>query len=282
MEDRSAGLVFLTVRELEEALAYCAALFGESANGDPSESKRDRLKRLSTSNGFTMHMQEASVPEAQGFVRKGIFKILCQNLHNLEDEKATLNTLANMVNLMERVPDLVTKGWEFGAVKPIAGILKDAAEQGLLRKAENQSQILEQKRALLGASLLRGALCFLSVMGKPLQSHQSGDPPYRATLKTYKWLVKERFVLLAARVWLAISAVGPHLSGPMEQTVYDSLSFNASAIVHAAVVLELQTVELVTLPGKVALLIRKRKLDKSGSTLPWFTNVRLLIGSPSC
>ncbi|GAQ87459.1 hypothetical protein KFL_003540120 [Klebsormidium nitens] len=248
-DDRSSGLVMLTMREVEEALAFCATLSDESPSSDVSGSKRERLRRLSTSDAFTIHMQVASVAKAQDFVKKGVFKILCQNLRSLEDEKATLNTLANMVNLMERVPELVAKGWEFGAVKPIAGIVKDADKQGLFGRAGIQSQTEKQNRALLGAQLLRGALCFLSVMGKPLQSHRPGDPPYRATVKTYKWLAKEGFVLLAAKAWLALSALGPHLSNPMEQKIFDSLSFNASAIVHAAVSLELQNEDLVTMPG---------------------------------
>jgi hypothetical protein len=78
--------------------------------------------------------------------------------------------------------------------------------------------------------LLQVSLSFLSVMGKPLETHEPGEPAYKATVKFYKWLAREGLILPVARMWLTVSQLGPHLSNAIERKLHEAMSFNTSCI----------------------------------------------------
>lgn len=160
----------------------------------------------------------------------------------MDDEYSSLKTKANMVNLLERVSDLVIKGWEYGVVRPLAGLVRKASEK-------HKCETLGQKKEMMKDGLLQASLSFLSVMGKPLETHKPGEPAYKATVKFYKWLAREGLILPMARMWLAASQLGPHLSNAIERKLHEAMSFNASCIICHAVLLDLQHLKLVTMPG---------------------------------
>jgi hypothetical protein len=215
-----------------------------SSNGAQMSSvqRRARLKELSTSPDFILQLKVADTAKAQYYADKGIFKILCFNLHDLTSE-AALRSIAGLTSLLEKLPDLTLRAWEYGAIGPITELLRKAVAQKKLK--------VEDKTELLWDESLVTSVRFLAAMGTPLRSALTSQPATNTSMKFFRWLSRKEMLLPTARLWIALTQVrneGPFL---YSREFYSAL-YGASSIVFHSARLDLQLPDLASLPGMLA------------------------------
>jgi hypothetical protein len=238
----------LSMQEVDQALACFETLekgttgpAKSSSNGAQMSSvqKRARLKVLSTSPDFILQLKVADATKAQYYADKGIFKILCFNFHDLTSE-AACRSIAGLTSLLEKLPDLTLRAWEYGAIGPITELLRKAVAQEKLK--------VEDKTELLWDESLVTSVRFLAAMGTPLRSAPTSQPATNTSIKFFRWLARKEMLLPTARLWIALTQVRNEGRFLYSREFYTAL-YSASSIVFHSARLDLQLPDLASLPG---------------------------------
>lgn len=238
-----------------------------SAGESPSE-KKARLRTVSSSKQFHDWLFEASAAEAQALVDSGMFKVLCLNLHHTGEHVATACTIGSLVNLITKLPHLVEKAWELGAVRPVVDLIKKIVDR-------NKLKLPRQHKELCMDQVLLACIGFLSKFLVPLMAPSfhgnkldlrrddivllredieslvplQDAPVVKVCEKFLRWLVKEGVLLRLARVMVALSQVPLSQKDAFNGQGFFEMACRASSFLSHCMQKDLQHREVAAVPG---------------------------------
>lgn len=123
--------------------------------------KKTKLELLVMTDTFEEQLKKASPTQVREMVDSGIFKIVCTQLGGFRGQDMGETAIAlgadRLSIFLNILPELSSKAWEYGAVRPITAVV---VKKRNLRNPE-----------ILDDEALRAALTFLVSMGKPWHDH---------------------------------------------------------------------------------------------------------------
>jgi hypothetical protein len=169
----------------------------------PLSTRKAHLKEFSVSREVTSRLKEASPREVQEYADRGLFKVLCMNLNEIDSNVAMLSdrmivTISNLISMMRALPDrLCIEAWTYGAVRPVTKVFKVTVDH------------LEGKswKAFMADNGLILTLNFISTMGIPLDLQDDSAPAWQIAAKFYRWFCKEGYMERVFQTFISVSTV---------------------------------------------------------------------------
>lgn len=160
--------------------------------------KKSKLELLVMTDAFEERLKKASPKQVREMVDSGLFKIVCTQLGGFRGREAGDTAIAmgadRLSVFLDALPEMSSKAWEFGAVRPITAVV-------MKKRDLNNPELLHDEA-------LRAALSFLVSMGKPWYDHLinpgSQEEAKKASGKLYRWMLKEGIVDAVVKIWCAL------------------------------------------------------------------------------
>lgn len=258
LDDIAAG-------DVDWALAWVdSILAGERGHCGyaPLPTRKGRLKELSVCPEFATRVSNAGPREAQGYVDRGLFKTLCTNLNEYNNDWPVhiriVLSLSNLIRLIHTLPNLqgAKLAWDLGVVRPAAELFKAVAKR------------LQHKpwRELIYVNALVVTVNFFSTMALPLSTlhlpldEQADSATKQIATKFYRWFCKEGCLPGLLQILISVSKADL-TTGREDQLRLVPLWSSVASVVCICTRLDLHRDEMVTTPGKVSINIVRRSLQ---------------------